>query len=336
MQNHKPTLLYAEFYITNVCNYTCGNCNRFNNYNLKGFQKWQDYKVAYANFADRLDIKTIAILGGEPFLNPELYNWVHGVAELWPNAIIEITTNGSRRKDTQLLEVLQKYKGRVWIHLSCHDINYWDTMHQDIMNFLPDCNYEIEFDITKWNTNYNIIKGEDWPDQVVDITNPTNHEWISDELDGIGSNLKNFYQQILYKVDGEIWYKLAKSWWFNNTALKERADGSLYVDSTSDPDLAHDVCYSKTCHHFIAGELYKCNIPYSLPTAIDQLKNIDISAEDYIILNSYKPLSHDCNDTEFNNFIDNINNPIEQCKFCPTSFTAEQIFIGVKSSTDNS
>ena len=32
-----------EFYITNVCNIACPQCNRFNNWNFKGHQIWKDY-----------------------------------------------------------------------------------------------------------------------------------------------------------------------------------------------------------------------------------------------------------------------------------------------------
>ena len=36
-------LNYAEFYITNVCNLNCTECNRFNNYHFSGHQRWDDY-----------------------------------------------------------------------------------------------------------------------------------------------------------------------------------------------------------------------------------------------------------------------------------------------------
>ena len=59
-------LPYVEFYITNVCNLNCTNCNRFNNYAFAGHQRWADNKEFYQQWAEILDVQEISILGGEP------------------------------------------------------------------------------------------------------------------------------------------------------------------------------------------------------------------------------------------------------------------------------
>lgn len=101
---------YAEFYITNVCNLACPGCNRFNNYHFKGFQKWKDYKDVYASWAKILRLKRFTILGGEPLLNPDIMEWIHGTSSLWPNAIPLMTTNGFQ---------LNKVKGLYQTLLDC-------------------------------------------------------------------------------------------------------------------------------------------------------------------------------------------------------------------------
>ena len=92
--NPKYEIDYAEFYITNVCNLACPGCNHFNNFNLKGYWRWNDLKETYSQWSQELDIKSIAILGGEPLLNPEFLNWAVGVSELWPNCMVRIISNG--------------------------------------------------------------------------------------------------------------------------------------------------------------------------------------------------------------------------------------------------
>ena len=92
----KPVIDYAEFYITNVCNLNCDNCNRFNNFHFKGHFKWKDNEKAYKAWAKKVDINRINIIGGEPMLNPDLLNWVKGLNKLWPRSPINIITNGTR------------------------------------------------------------------------------------------------------------------------------------------------------------------------------------------------------------------------------------------------
>jgi len=91
---NKLKLNYAEFYITNVCNLTCPQCNRFNNRKFKGHYNFDLEK--YQAWADILDLETCTILGGEPTLNPELPRWIKGIHKCWPNTNGRLTTNGTR------------------------------------------------------------------------------------------------------------------------------------------------------------------------------------------------------------------------------------------------
>jgi hypothetical protein len=49
----------------------------------------------------------------------------------------------------------------------------------------------------------------------------------------------------------------------------------------------------------------------------DQQHHFDISNEDRDLLNSYQPLTVDEFDTRGQQFVDNIDEVIPQCKFCP-------------------
>jgi organic radical activating enzyme len=73
----------TEFYITNVCNLNCFNCNRFNNFDFKGYQKWSDYKEIYTQWAQHVKLQRVTILGGEPLLNPTILDWIDGINGLW-------------------------------------------------------------------------------------------------------------------------------------------------------------------------------------------------------------------------------------------------------------
>jgi hypothetical protein len=86
--------LCIEIYITNECNLTCSNCNRYNNYNFQGHYHWQDSAEAINAWSKRITAPIITIIGGEPSLHPELEQWVEGVASAWPDRPVLIQTNG--------------------------------------------------------------------------------------------------------------------------------------------------------------------------------------------------------------------------------------------------
>lgn len=90
----KIPIKYCEFYITHVCNLACTGCNRFNNFKFAGFQKWADHADTYQQWSQIIDPGSIAILGGEPLLNPTFMDWAEGIAQLWPGKLIRVITNG--------------------------------------------------------------------------------------------------------------------------------------------------------------------------------------------------------------------------------------------------
>ena len=117
----------VEFYITNVCNLTCRGCNRFNNYNFKGHQYWDDHAEEYEAWSKRLDLPRITIIGGEPTLNPDLEKWAMNLRRLWPDAVIMVQTNGTYQRPEHLT-YWGKY--RVGFGISLHDPATADDIKQ--------------------------------------------------------------------------------------------------------------------------------------------------------------------------------------------------------------
>ena len=108
-----------------------------------------------------------------------------------------------------------------------------------------------------------------------------------------------------------------------------------HIDQTftlynSDPKKAHDICHSKYCYHFNNGNLYKCG-QVDLFKDIDKQFNLILSDEDRELLYSYKPAAIDMTDLELQQFLNNLPNQLDQCKFCPESYNIKEI----KSATKN-
>jgi organic radical activating enzyme len=137
--NEKIKIPKVEFYITNVCNLTCSRCNRFNDHAFKGWQKWSDHEQAYKNWAEKIQIDQIVILGGEPLLNPSICQWIAGINSVFQKGV-QVLTNGTRLNKTPgLYEAIQNRSvaGETnWVGISVHNSNDIEWYLNEIKTFL--------------------------------------------------------------------------------------------------------------------------------------------------------------------------------------------------------
>ena len=127
---------YVEFYITHVCNLTCQGCNRFNSFPIRGYQSWQNLADTYREWSKQLSLHRMAIMGGEPFLNPEFLLWVKGLREFWPNTTLIIATNGTQLPNhKEFYQVLEQDR-QIRLNISLHNKKHKSTMLDIVANFL--------------------------------------------------------------------------------------------------------------------------------------------------------------------------------------------------------
>ena len=295
----KEQLNYAEINITNVCNYSCAHCQSLNNYAFKGHQQWNAYKNEYQKLSEQLDIAQIQIIGGEPTLNPDFDKWVKGISELWPNSKLQIATNGSKldKITPAIYQVLLMHKGTLWI--TCHDIVLYDSFLEFSKTFLNDIVSDT-YSNDDWKTDYEKSK-----------TDPL-------------IKLKTVSRKLIDKNGVEVILDWSQSF---VPSVVELVDQQLTMKYDSDPIQAHNICYFKTCHQINKGKLYKCPLVSVLPDFLNQF-NVVMSEGDSKIAHSYNPASS--TDTNFVEFVNNINNPIPQCKFCPSNSANKHKFIGTE------
>jgi len=337
---NKLKLKRAEFYITNVCNFNCTGCNRFNNINFSGTQRWQDYKDIYKKWADILDLEDFAILGGEPMTNPDYLDWLSGISEYWPNATGQLTTNGYYLKpdNKEFYELLKKSNGRLELFIGLHNYQRREPMLSMLQQWLQG-RIEIKrqgdlrdlpgFD-ENWARSYQKIKDESWPEC------NTSDDWknLPEHVKFECEKIHNFSPDIL--AETRIGFKLTDS---NGVVVHLTyenyfSQGSLIIPNDkkslgfyhSDPIKAHNNCdFAKyKCYHFIKGKLYKCG-PAALFPELDEQFLLTISDEDRNLIHSYQPGSIE-NLDHLEKFLQTIDNPIDQCKFCPEESHINEIF----------
>lgn len=294
----KSRLNYAEVNITNVCNYSCSNCQSLNNFAFKGHQRWNDYKNDYCQLSDQIDIDTIQIIGGEPTLNPDFEKWVSGISNLWPNSKLQISTNGSRldKLTTEIYQVLLKHKGTLWI--TCHDIELYDSFLKFSKTFLDEIISD-SYKSDQWKTDYENSKN----DQSI--------------------KLKTISRKFVDKNGVEIILDWSQS--FVSSVIDIIDNQQLSMKYNSEPIEAHNICYFKSCHQINKGKLYKCPLVSVLPDFLNQF-NVSMLDTDKTLALSYEPLSS--NSSNCAEFVNNINEPIPQCKFCPSNYNIKHNFIG--------
>jgi organic radical activating enzyme len=340
------SLEYVEFYITNHCNFDCDGCNRFNNYNFRGHQRWKDHAETYKAWSKRLDINKIGILGGEPMMNPDYMDWITGVHELWPNSKILFYTNGSliNPNNRDFYNLALQLKDNLTVAVALHNSDRLTPMIDTLQAWMigpvdlsTDSPRNVDFgnhseDVFK--QSYQQIKDPLWPEinSVDDWDNlPIDVQKECQEIHGLdpkkfaSTELINESQKSIILTDkNNVKVNIKKQDYFSQSALIHNKEHQSIRLHNSDPIKAHDTCGMKVCHQFDKGKLYKCGVAALLPEFYQQF-DMDVTAEQVEIIHSYMPGSIDFSDLELQKFVQDINKPINQCQFCPEDFNFKVI-----------
>jgi hypothetical protein len=286
-----------EFYITNVCNLACPDCNRFNDHAFRGHQLWSDYELDYLEWGRKLDVGGLVILGGEPLLNPTICDWIRGINRCF-GGNVQVLTNGTRLNKTPgLYDALAEFRGdnhwTNWIGISLHNVRDLDRCLAEVRQFLRGGVQEFHGRNARDHTGHPVSHGADYT--FVDENAVAVRVWLQD----------SFYPAAIHRsapqeVDGE-WQP-----------------GALTVYN-NDPQLAHEACgfVQWKNYHMIRGRLHKCG-PCVLMAEFDEQMPLAISDQDRVVMRGYRPLSPWADDKTMHKFFKRLDSVIPQCKFCPT------------------
>jgi organic radical activating enzyme len=317
----KHYLSLAEFYITNVCNFNCTECNRFSNYRFSGHQLWKDYAEIYQLWSQRIDIDVITILGGEPLLNPGLADWLKGIRGLWPASEIRLVTNGTRLSQwPNLYQLLRDLK--IILEVTAHNQLRYDTLCTQLMEMMDStvvCT--LVGTLENWVHTYNAVRDPSWPDcnNIDDFYKLP--DYIQQECQTVHRMDPETYRKDMCHLElideNEVLVTLNYADSFETSPLRYRGNNQFEVYH-SDPRQSHNVCPTKYCHNFVRGKLYKCPHMALLPEFRKQYF-VDLTTEDLRLLDSYKPLLASDSDDVFDTFLDGLTSYIPQCSLCPSN-----------------
>lgn len=332
------TIAECNFVITNVCNFDCPECNRFNNYNFSGHYFWKNNKEKYEEWSKIIDISKFNVQGGEPMANKDYKNWLVGLRKVWPNAKGLMTTNGSLLKhdDTELYNILKDHK--IELDIGLHNSNRWEEILLFVSKFLKGKIYT--YNKISYNQNfiksYNNIKAAHWPElfECFDWNNlPIDIKTECDKT--FDFTLEKFYLQQLKEFfvhDGPRSYaqcedengvsiRIGLADQFYKSALIPNFETRTFTLHNSDRETAHTGCEAarSEARQFIEGKLYKCGIAENL-AVVDKQFVVDMSDDYRKTIHGYIPgdLSMSSDDLKF--FMDNINKSIPHCSSCTENY----------------
>ena len=335
---NKPSLEVAEFYITNVCNFNCTGCNRFNNYAFTGHQRWADYADVYAQWAEKLDLSRWTILGGEPFSNPDILSWVEGISNLWPNKHGSLVTNGSYLvNDKGSLYDILKRKPNIVLDIGLHNENRKKPMIETVKNWLqgeiksirsPERVSDLPGFQESWPDSWARLKLPHWPDcpTIEDMWNlPEEIQQECIEIHNISPEIiaEQRLEWVFVDANG-VTVKIHDEDYFHHGALVTTKTGITV--HTSNREQAHKICHSSDCHHFMNGLLYKCG-QVSLFPEFDRQFGLELDQRQRDLMNQYQPCSVN---GDIKSFVSAIKNSIPQCEFCPENYKFEKIWSSTK------
>ena len=276
----KFILNVAEFYITNACNLTCVECNRFNNQPFRGHYRFDPN--LYAPWVDRINIIEAHVLGGEPTLSPYLLEFLVGIPVLWPDSNRRLVTNGTKlSKHKSLHNVCSQHN---WsIEISLHNIDHLKIIYDEITK---------TFGVPV--SKKSITPYPEMVNRVVEVFGdyePSTFEVIPGTL-------------VSLTTSQGVEIHIVAGWTFHKNAIKNKLTFEVY---NSDPTEAHKICTMRG-GHFIEGQLYKCGVVKTLPDMLMQ-QNLPVDP----LMLAYKPLNSDFTYEELHQLK---HQHIPQCKFC--------------------
>lgn len=280
MSTSKPVVLNKAVAIitNNTCNLTCSQCGTLQCYNFNDSYSWVNNEKYYRKWAEIADFPQIDLLGGEPFLNQDLYNWAKNIKNLWPDSVVTVGTNGTLLHLSKNIDLTRKlFDLDVSLIISTHAKDEYSRHEEYLWKIVEPFKNEIEI----------VDLGSDSKTRI-----EINKLWTR--------NGKTIVRHAL--VD-----KMFPNY------VKKLENNTLILDD-GDPVLSHENCmYNTNCYTIQTGLFYKCPLVFNY--AIMKYK-INYEDRAYPILESYKACSPFDDITEIEKFFSDLPKPITACSLC--------------------
>jgi len=230
-------------------------------------------------WAELIHFERFGIIGGEPLLNPELGDWLHGLRELMPETPLLLVTNGTR---------LVYVPGLIRLLVECAPIQMDVTPHLDPVAADRDLNHLIEtsgYPFRRDAVTYEDIDGKECPKTVFSLAEPS----VSVELFSARFFIKSFKG---FAEDMRPW-------------------------GHDDPGGAIAMCACRYCPLLYDGRLYKCSPIALLKDHLSRVGLLD--CPDWQPFLRYKGVSPSDDRAVIEQFVQSFGEPEDISRMCPSN-----------------
>lgn len=336
----KFTIPYAEVQVSNACTLSCQYCTNYSDYNMKGILKSKDFFQWVDSWSSKIKIKTFGFIGGEPLMNPELWDMIEYSRNGFSESTMIVTNVTLWHRWPELLDRIASLKN-VHLKFSIHEPNS-NYINQAIDSVLSKFDWTITdgpnvpYYFLNKNPSpedyYNSIKGIDWPSYNNFITkNYSVPDVIAQEIDQFNlidklnnlrlnksdstnpnkkyvSNTKYFNEEYGLTFSTDITASFVKTWQGDNYHNMKPYN--------NDPSQAHQLCTQTYCPLLFNGRFYKCS-------SVALLQNV---LADHGLLNdddwqpylNYQGIGANDSNEMIEEWMNNYAKPHKICSMCPT------------------
>ena len=163
-------LANLEFHAAHVCNLYCAQCSHYSNFHAGGLVSLDEARANFDAWKGRLAPKRIAILGGEPTLNPELISIIELARDSFPNAEGLFVTNGfflDRHPDLPRVLIDNRFRMDVSQHGRAPEyMKRFQLVRKQLRQWqaeYPDLQINVRKSHRGWRQQYRMIDGKPMP-----------------------------------------------------------------------------------------------------------------------------------------------------------------------------
>lgn len=124
---------YLEHHIVDHCNLNCAGCSHFSPLAEPWFEDIEDFKRDFTKLANKIDVGMIRLMGGEPLLHPDVGKFLILTRQLFPEAGIQLVTNGVllKKRKQEIVDICNN--ANITICISNYGI-YNDSTFRDMLD----------------------------------------------------------------------------------------------------------------------------------------------------------------------------------------------------------
>lgn len=278
-----PSSTDVAIIINNTCNLTCNSCASLQCYNLSGTYLWSDQAAIYTQWSRVAHFPNIDILGGEPFLNPQLLAWCTNIRALWPHSEISVQTNGTllglphnRELCRQIIDL------GVSLYVSCHAASDYPVIEQSLH----------------------------------DVFSAYAHVTVQDQqdIDGTAAYRTAPFVGRSWSIDGRVMADHLLIDLMHPTYTRGVDHNTVRMRRGGDRETSHSLCpYAVNCYTLQHGLLYKCPAVFNHAAAQHQ---VHYEPDDAAILSQYRACSPYDTAEQIETFFSSMHSSIEACTLC--------------------